>query len=161
LRRVAGSLRNQAVLKKRMFARWGRVILVAGLAAGCAGARELSKEEYVSKLNAMCKDFSAREQEIGEPRTLADLVDKGPRILDAFEEAIADKVGTLNAPDEIADQADRMVDIADEQRDVLDELVDAATDSDFAEVQRLVSKNDALNKESNSIARELGADACA
>lgn len=137
-----------------------RGMLVAGLAAGCGGAREPSKQEYVSKLNAMCADFSAREQKIGEPHTLADLVDKGPRILDAFEKAIADKVATLKAPDEIADQADRLVDLADQQRDVLGELVDAAKDSDLAKVRQLVPKNDALNKESNSIARELGADAC-
>ena len=44
--------------------------------------------------------------------------------------------------------------------DLLGELVAAAKDNDFAEVRRLASKNDALNKESNSIARELGADAC-
>ena len=63
--------------------------------------------------------------------------------------AIADKVGTLKAPDEIADQADRLVDLADQRRDVLGELVDAATDNAFAEVRQLVSKNDVLNKESN------------
>jgi hypothetical protein len=149
------------VLKKRVLLGVARGILVVGLAAGCAGgARAPTKQEYVSKLNAMCEDFSAREQEIGEPHTLSDLVDKGPQILDAFEKAIADKVGTLKAPDEIADQAKRLVDLADQQRDVLGELVDAAKDNDFAEVRQLVSKNDALNKESNSIARELGADAC-
>lgn len=53
----------------------------------------------------MCADFSAREQEIGEPQTRADLVEKGPRILDAFEIAIANQVGTLDPPDEIADEA--------------------------------------------------------
>ncbi len=148
------------MLKKRVLLGVALGILVAGLAAGCAGGEEPSNEEYVSKLNAMCEDFSAREQEIGEPHTLADLVDKGPRILDAFEKAIADKVGTLKAPDEIADQADRLAGLAERQRDVLGELIDAATDDDFAEVRRLVSKNDALNKESNSIAREIGADAC-
>jgi len=148
------------VLKQRVLLGVALGILVAGLAAGCAGGEEPSNEEYVSKLNAMCEDFSAREQEIGEPHTLADLVDKGPRILDAFEKAIADKVGTLKAPDEIADQADRLAGLAELQRDVLGELIDAATDNDFAEVRQLVSKNEALNKESNSIAREIGADAC-
>jgi len=148
------------VLKQRVLLGVALGILVAGLAAGCAGGEEPSNEEYVSKLNVMCEDFSAREQEIGEPHTLADLVDKGPRILDAFEKAIADKVGTLKAPDEIADQADRLAGLAELQRDVLGELIDAATDNDFAEVRQLVSKNEALNKESNSIAREIGADAC-
>jgi len=136
-------------------------ILVAVLAAGCAGGGALSKKQYVSKLNAMCRDFSRQEREIGEPQTPDDLVAKGPRILDAFEQAIADKVGNLKASDEIADQADRLADLADQQRDVLGGLVDAAEDDDFAKVRELVSKNEALNKESRSITRELGAEACA
>jgi hypothetical protein len=136
-------------------------ILVAVLPAGCAGGGALSKKQYVSKLNAMCRDFSRQEREIGEPQTLDDLVEEGPRILDAFERAIADKVGNLKAPDEIAEQADRLAEIADQQRDVLAGLVDAAKDNDVARVGELVSKNQALNKESGSIARKLGAEACA
>jgi hypothetical protein len=135
-------------------------ILIACVPAGCAGGGDPGKEEYVSRLIAMCEDFSSREQEIGEPRTLADLVEKGPRILDAFEIAIANKVGALDAPDEIADEADRLTDIAHQQREVLGGLVPAAKKGDFAEVRRLASQNEALNKESSSIARELGADAC-
>jgi hypothetical protein len=138
-----------------------RCVLVAALTAGCAdGARELSRAEYVARLNAMCEDFRAREQEIGEPHTLVDLVDKGPRILAAFERAVAEKIGTLRAPDEIADQANRLVDIANQQQDVLTKLVDAASENDLARIPQLVSKNDALNKESGSIAREIGASAC-
>jgi len=136
-------------------------ILVAVLAAGCAGGEALSKEQYVSKLNAMCREFSAKEKEIGEPQTLADLVEKGPRILDEFEKSIVDKVGTLKAPDEIADQADRLVDLAGQQRDVIGELIDSARDNDFAKVRGLASKNEALNTEATSIMRELGAEACA
>ena len=136
-------------------------ILVAVLAAGCAGGEALSKEQYVSKLNAMCREFSAKEKEIGEPQTLADLVEKGPRILDEFEKSIVDKVGTLKAPDEIADQADRLVDLAGQQRDVIGELIDSARDNDFAKARGLASKNEALNTEATSIMRELGAEACA
>lgn len=137
-------------------------MLVAGVAAGCVGGgSELSQEEYVSKLNAMCEDFGAREERIGgEPRTIAELVVSGPRIVDAFEKAILDKVETLEAPDEIADQADRLVRIAGQQRDVLRSLVDAAKDGDLNELRQLVSNNDALNRASNALFRELGADAC-
>ena len=77
----------------------------------------------------MCEDFRAREQEIGEPHTLVDLVDKGPRILAAFKRAVAEKVGTLRAPDEIADQANRLVDIANQQQDAMTKLVDAASET--------------------------------
>jgi hypothetical protein len=136
-------------------------ILVAALTAGCAGDEELSREQYVSKLNAMCEDFSEKEREIGEPQTPADLVEKGPRILDAFEAAIVDKVRELEAPGEIADQADRLVNLADQQRQVLDELIAAAKDGNVAKVRELASKNEALNKETTSITRELDAEACA
>lgn len=136
-------------------------IVVAALPAGCAGSDALSKEQYASRLSAMCEDFSAREQEIGEPQTIADLVEKGPRILDAFDEAIADEIRTLEAPAEIAEQADRLADLADRQRGVLGELVEAANADDLAKVQELVARNEALNENAGSIARELGATACA
>jgi len=131
------------------------------LAVGCAGGEALTKEEYVSKLNAACEEFSEREQEIGEPQTLADLVDKGPRVLDAFEKTILDAARNLEAPDEIAEQADRLADLAEEQRDVLAGLIDAARDNDVATLRKLVPKNAALNNEARSIARPLGANACA
>ena len=152
---------SASVLKKRTVLCGVLGILVSVPSVGCLGGEALSKEQYVSRLNAMCADFSAKEKEIGEPQTPADLVEKGPRILAAFDKAIADKVRSLKAPDEIADQADRLVDLADQQRDVLDELIHAARDDDFARVRELVSENEALNKEANSIARELGAEACA
>jgi hypothetical protein len=141
----------------------GRVlgILVVVLAAGCAGDEALSKEEYVSKLNAACEDFIEAEEEIGESRTLADLVEKGPRILDAFERTILARARSLKAPDEIAHQAERLAELAEQQRDVLSGLIDAARDNDLAKARELVSKNEAVNKEASSIARDLGANACA
>jgi len=134
-------------------------VLVA-LSTGCGGDEALSKEEYVSRLNAICRDFAEREKKIGDPRTVEDLVEKGPRVVDAFEKAMVDEVHELKAPEEIADQADRLADLADEQHDVLRRLVDAAKRSDFAEVEELSSENARLNEEAGSIAGELGATAC-
>jgi hypothetical protein len=128
---------------------------------GCGGDDPLTKAQYVSELSAMCKDFAAREQAIGEPQTAADLVEKGPRIVDAFEEAILERVRTLEAPDEISDEAGNLVDIAVQQRDTLADLVAAAEESDFVQVNQLASKNSALNEEANAITRELGAKGCA
>lgn len=136
-------------------------LLVPLLSAGCAGDEALSREQYVAELNAMCEAFSEKEEVIGEPRTLADLVEKGPRILAAFEQAIVDKVHTLKPPEEIADQTERLANLADQQRDVLRELIGAARDTDFAKVAELDAKNKTLNAEAGSIARELGAEACA
>ena len=137
------------------------VLVALSVPTACGGSEALSKRQYVSRLNAMCQDFSKREKTIGDPQTVEDLVEKGPRILDAFEKAIVDKAHKLKAPDEIADQANHMARLADEQRNVLRRLVDAAKRSDFAKVIELSSKNAMLNRESGSIASELGATACA
>jgi hypothetical protein len=135
-------------------------ILAALVGAGCGGDETLSKEEYVSRLNAMCEDFSAREKQIGEPQTIADLATKGPRVLDAFEQTILEETRGLKAPDEIADQAERLADIAEEQRDALADLIDAARNGDVVKVRQLASRNQALNEQANLITRELGAEAC-
>ena len=134
--------------------------VVVALLTACGEDEALSKGQYVSKLNSMCRDFSEREQAIGEPQSVDDLVEKGPRVLDAFEKAIVDKVHALKAPAEIADQADRLARLADEQREVLRGLVSAARRNDFEQVTELASKNATLNRESGSIAKELGATAC-
>jgi len=152
---------NQGVQKKEVLLGSLLGILVAALTAGCGDGEAVSKEQYVSELNAMCEDFSAKEKDIGDPHTLTDLVEKGPRILDAFEKTIVDKVGKLKAPGEIADRADRLVDLTDQQRNVIAGLVDAAKANDVAKVRELDSKNKALNKETTSITRELGAKVCA
>jgi hypothetical protein len=152
---------NQSVQKRGVLLGSLLGILVAALTGGCGDGEAVSKEQYVAKLNAMCEDFSTKEKDIGDPQTLTDLVEKGPRILDAFEKTIVDKVGKLKAPDEIADRADRLVDLTDQQRNVIAGLVDAAKANDVAKVRELDSKNKALNKETTSITRELGAKVCA
>ena len=135
-------------------------ILVAVPAAGCASGDRVSKERYVSSLNAMCKDFAAEEKTIGEPQTLADLRLKEPRILDAFEKTILDRVRTLRAPHEIAARANRLVELADQQRQVLRGLIRAARKNDLTKLRELTARNVALNDEAGSIARRLGAPAC-
>ena len=137
------------------------IFVALSVPTACGGSESLSKEQYVARLNAMCQDFSRREQKIGDPQTIEDLVAKGPRVLDAFEQAIVDKVHGLKAPDEISDQASRMARLADEQHDVLRRLVEAAKGNDLAVVGQLAAKNAALNQESGAVASQLGATSCA
>jgi len=147
------------VLKKRIVLATLAVPLVL-LPLACSKDETLSKEEYASRLSAMCESFQAREQKIGEPQTLEDLVENGPQVLDAFEETIVDKVHSLKAPAEIADQADRLVDLTDEQRGVLADLIEAAKKNDVAKVQELAAKNERVNEQTGSLARDLGAKSC-
>ena len=109
----------------------------------------------------MCKDFAARAQEIGEPRSSSGLGERGDRIADVFDESIGDKVKTLEAPDEIVAQAERMRAIAAQQGLTLRGLAEAARERDLSRLRQLAAKNSELNSEADAIARELGADACA
>jgi hypothetical protein len=136
------------------------VLVALSVPTACGGSGTLTKSQYVSSLNALCRDFSSREKTIGEPQTIDDLAERGSRVADAFEKAIADKVHDLKAPAEIADQANRMADLADEQLKVLRGLADAAKRSDFGKLGDLAAKNSMLNKESGTIARKLGATDC-
>ena len=135
-------------------------LLLAG-AAGCGGERPVSKEQYAARLSAACDAFAAREAKVGEPTSLSDLVETGPRILSAFEETILAEVQRLEAPSEFADQATRLVELAKRQRDVLAGLIEAARAGDFAQVRTLNSDHAAINEEAGAIALDLGATGCA
>ncbi len=139
----------------------GLASLLAALSTGCGGDQTLTKEQYGSKLSAACEDFVAKEKRIGEPQSFDDLVEKGPRIVAAFDKTILKQARDLKAPDEIADQAHRMAQLAQQQHDVLSGLAEAAKAGDFARVTELASKNNEVNEKASSVARELGAKACA
>ena len=137
------------------------LLALLATAAGCKGKAPLTKKEYATRLSAACEAFAAKEHTIGDPSTLPDLVEKGPRILSAFEETILAAARSLEAPNDLTDRAGRLVELAERQRDVLAALVDAARASDFAEVQTLSSRNATINTEAAAIARAVGAAGCA
>jgi hypothetical protein len=140
---------------------WALLFALLATAAGCGSEAPLTKKEYATRLSAACEAFAAREQTIGDPATLPDLVSKGPPILSAFEETILAEARSLEAPTDLADRATRLAELAERQRDVLAALVDAARASDFAKVQTLTATNAAINDEAGAIARAIGAAGCA
>lgn len=150
-------------MKKALVLAAGLVSLLAIVAAGCGGGGgggALTKEEYASKLNAICEEYNAKQEEIGEPQSISDIGDLGPKIVDEFDKAL-DKAKDLNAPDEIADQASRFIELGEQQRDLLNDLIDAAKDNDTAKVQEIGSKIEPLSTESDQLSNDLGAPACA
>jgi hypothetical protein len=129
--------------------------------AGCGGdGGKLDRRAYAAKLSALCADFSAREKKIGEPHTFAEVAERGPQIIKAFDDAIRDKVKELQAADEIAAQARRFRELADEQHDALTALVRAAKANDQVGGLDIEARNAAVNREAGELARALGARAC-
>lgn len=134
--------------------------VLAVAAAGCGGDG-LSEEDYVAELNAICADASAERAEIGDPQSLAEVVELGPRILDELARAIerAEELG--DPPGEIADRVDRFIELSEERLDLMTQIVDAATAGDTEQIGALGDRIDPVDSEADEIARELGATDCA
>jgi outer membrane murein-binding lipoprotein Lpp len=135
------------------------LVVTVAVTAGCGS--KSPKEQFVAKLNAMCEDFAAREQQIGEPRTQQDLATRGDRIVAAFEQAILGPLQQLKAPAEVAPQAAQLRVLARQQRDVLHGLAEAGRVGDVTKVGQLAARNTTLNAQAGQIAHDLEADSCA
>ena len=137
--------------------------VLAIVAAGCGGGgggNSLSKEEYSSQLNKICTELNDKNNAIGDPQSIDEVVTKGPQLQDAFQSAI-DEVENLNPPDELKDAHERFLSLGKQIHSKIDDLIAAAKKKDLAKAQQIGATIDPLNTESNEIARtKLGAPAC-
>jgi hypothetical protein len=130
------------------------------LALAACGEQTLTRTEYAAKLDAMCRDFAARESRFGEPKTLPDLVAHGDDVAAAYDAAFGG-VDELRAPDDVAAAARRIGRITEEQGPVLHRLAAAARRYDITAVTALAQRNDALNAEADKLSKQVGATYCA
>jgi hypothetical protein len=136
-------------------------ILLAALVVTAGCGSKSPREQFVSKLNAMCEDFAAREQQIGEPSTQQDLAARGDQIVAAFEQTILRPLQQVEAPPEVARQAAQLRVLARQQRDALRGLAEAGRVGDVTKVRQLAARNTTLNAQAGQIAHDLEADSCA
>lgn len=134
-----------------------RAVLALGLVLVVAGC---GTQSYGSKLSAMCEDFAKREQQIGQPRSPADLAARGERIVKAYDEAILQPLLRTKAPPKDAAAAARLRGIARQQRATLQALAQAGKRGDLTALRRLAVRNAQLNQQAGDVARSLHAKSC-
>jgi len=127
------------------------------LLGGCGGEARLSRAAYVAKLDAMCRDFSARERTIGEPVTAADVAARGGRIAAAFDAAIRDPARRLRPPAALARVDASLRQLNEALSANLHALAAAARSNDPVELARLATSNRQLNARANRISAGIGA----
>ena len=137
--------------------RAGVMLVAAALTVSCGGGDGL--EEYVAELNAICEDYNAEHEQIGEPQSIADVIEKTPRIRIAFEQMVS-RVRGLDPPPELVEPHERLLALGDAQLETLEALVGAARAGDLVEFQELAAKNARLNAEAEGVLRDLDADSC-
>jgi hypothetical protein len=136
-------------------------IAVAGCGGGGGGGGQtLSKSEFQSKANAICKQFNADIAKLGAPSNFSEV----PAFTDkaiALSDAALDKLNDLKPPKEFQDDWSQWLDYGSQLHDTADELKTAAKNKDAKALQAAGVKADARDKKSDAIATRLGLPTCA
>ncbi|MCW3010485.1 MAG: hypothetical protein JWO90_889 [Solirubrobacterales bacterium] len=134
-------------------------VLTALLLAGCGGDEPLSRAEYVKQADAICKDFSARQDKLGEPKSVKDIERLADDTKPLVEEQLK-KLRALEAPDAIKGDANDAYDLLEQQVPKIDELVTAAKANDVKKIQAIASEAGKLDQEANAKAQKIGLKVC-
>ena len=140
------------------------IVLVAALAlAGCGGGggkTALSKAEFVSQANAICKDFQARIDKLGAPSGVEDLVTLAGKAIPISEEGVAG-LRALQPPAELQVDVDAWLATGDVNVAKLKELLAAAKKKDLAAISKISDAGQANSDQAKQLASKLGLTECA
>jgi hypothetical protein len=134
------------------------VCALALVGAGCGGDDDndtLSYDDTGTEISAVCDSVNF-EGINGEPKNDAAVLE---RIVPDFESAVQD-VRELDVNEELASLRDDFASNADEQIAIIDEAQALAESGDKKAYQEKLNELEPLDKESNDLANELGADGC-
>lgn len=142
------------------------LVLAAALAlAGCGGSGgksggTLTKAEFVAQANAICKDYEARIDALGEPGSVDDLVDLAAKAKPIAESGVA-QLRALKPPEELQTRYDEYLATGDVNVALLAQLGIAAKAGDFAAIEKVGTEGEDNSDKAHGIAAELGLTECA
>jgi DNA-binding NtrC family response regulator len=131
---------------------------VAGCGGGDGGDR-LSRAEFVSRADTICREYEARLDALGQPTNVDQLESFADRALPIAKDG-REELGELAPPEDLEDTYDAWLEQGDEAIEIVERLRDAAADGDEAEIQRIAQEAERADAESNRLARELGFKQC-
>lgn len=144
----------------------GALLLLAGSVAlaGCGGGGggdgdRLSQAELVTKADAICQEYEAKLDALGQPQNEEELADFADKAIPIAKDG-RDKLGELNPPENQQENYDRWLEQGDRAIEIVEDLRDAAEDGDQAEIQRIAQEAEQVDQESNRLAEQLGFKEC-
>jgi hypothetical protein len=145
--------------------RMGAAAVVAALAtalAACGGGsgERLSRDAFVSKADAACRDLVQRQQELAAPTSIDGIPAYADKALPILDDALK-KLRSLRPPTELQAGVDSWLKRLGESRAVLEDLRSAAKDGDAAKVRAVGAKGTNLDSNAKDLARALGLTDCA
>lgn len=136
------------------------VALVVAL-AGCGGGDgRLSKAEWATQADTICKRVNDRLEQTEQPETMAELVAVLDQGLKDVDEAIAD-LRELEPPEDIEPEVDAWLAKVEEASAEIEKARDAAKAQNEEQLSAALERGTRVNDEGNRHARELGLKECA
>jgi hypothetical protein len=140
-------------------------LTAAAVAAGCGGdgggGERLTKEQYALQANTICRDFKADLDALGPEPTMIEQIGPYAERAKPIFDAHLDQLKELTPPEELEDAVDRWLETGDAARARLDDLEAAAEDGDAQRLQELAAEAEREDRESDALARQIGATTCA
>ena len=134
--------------------------------AGCGDGDHdtLTKEEWITRAEAVCADMIAQEEEIAEPESPEDMAAGADQIAEITRTGI-DELETLPAPegdeDAVAEILAAFDDLADAGVDFLDAVVESGSLEDMSgEVEAAFRDLEAMQRQATEIAEAYGLTGC-
>lgn len=151
---------------RRVRARVSALLAIAllALAAGCGGGggsdNRLSKDEFQSRANAICKRYEGKLAALGKPSSPADIPQYVDKSVPLIQQGLAE-LRALRPPVDLQDDWNNLLDETQKAIPAARQLSDAAAKNDAAGVQAAIAAGDAASSASDRIAAKLGLAQCA
>jgi hypothetical protein len=145
--------------------RWLPAAAVAALlvlAAGCGGGggERLSRDAYVAKADAICRDAGTKRKALHAPSSIPQIspyVDRALPILDRARKELR----ALRPPAVLDDEVASWLDAVGQERDLLSDLRAAAEHRDIAKVRATGARGARVSARARALARSIGLVDCA
>ena len=138
------------------------IALAALVLAGCGGGGDdrLSREEWTTQADAICKVVNDRLAETEQPNTMAELVTVLEQGLEDVEAALAD-LRELSPPEDMEQDVDAWIGRVEAASEQIEVARDAAKAQDEEALAEALEEGTRINDDGNRRARELGLKECA
>jgi hypothetical protein len=130
------------------------------VAAACGGDDDrLSREELIEQGDAICADYEARIDAVGEPTNADDIERYVDEVKPIVEEG-TNELDNLTPPEDLEDEYDEWIALTRTGVGSLDELKAAAAEGDEQWIQEIVQGLDDDEAEADRIAQGIGFQEC-
>ena len=137
-------------------------MLVTIALTGCGGDSDetrLTREEYASQADAICKRYNEQVEELQRPANIEELAEAADKSLPLLDDAI-DELRDLRPPESEEQTAEQWLAQLDLLREDLEEIRDRAEDNDEAGLRAIIPRAEQHNARNNQLATQLGMSVC-